>query len=286
MPEVELPPSEGEDIFKGRTFSDGSDQYVFSTDGTFARMGKGSDFQYMYSVNRDGELCIKLDKWGMAFGSAVVKWLSFDEMVQYVESGEYFADERASALESVKDIEGLPEWMEEHGMTNYKEYVEYVISQEKSFLDMQKKYGYPSWRNEFAYRRYAVEERDGRFVLTEQYEASSAWFRLRNGSEGINGLAVCPGVGIAGFEPEGVDSEGNGTYFYSYSVSDGKILFVNEKAESMTFPATYTISGSGNDTTLEMSFEYGGVQYDETLDFDPGTLYLTKVEAAASSPQD
>lgn len=269
MPAVELPPSEGEDIFKGRTFGDyDGDRYVFSDDRTVVYSHKGQDATlYRYSINESNELCLKTEKVLMDLRGNALR--TFDECIEYMASGLAFEDFRIRLEES------LDGEFSQDGVSK-EDYIEKCIDSEKKFWTVQKQYGYPGIKEMFAYHRYAVKETGGGFVLTEQYEASSAWFDLHSGSDGID-LDICPGIGIANFSLRRSDGEKEKdfySYFSSNSESGGTISFINYEDASEVFPATYTISGSGNDTTVEMSFKYGGVQYDETLDFKPGTLHF------------
>ena len=75
-----------------------------------------------------------------------------------------------------------------------------------------------------------------------------------------------------------IGSEGFSFEEKSFSKDKKEIVFVNEDDDNDTFPATYRLIGSGNNTKLILSFEYSGKQYELTLDFDADEMHLTEAK--------
>ncbi|MDE5898878.1 MAG: hypothetical protein K2H09_06420 [Treponemataceae bacterium] len=267
VPEVELPPSEGEDIFKGRTFSDGSDQYVFSDDGMAVVYNEGNaERQYRYSVNSSkGELYWKVEKIVMP-GNAEL--LSAAECIAYYTDGGYLRAYEEYFKGSSNNEIGQDELDE-------------ALADVKKWLDEEVENGCPGTVHTFSAMKRFTYAADGfQLALKEQYEAGSAAFVQENPKNPAFGsMEVDFSVLYARmYMKDGNKEAGFREKPYSFS-TEGKIIFVTDNDDSKKIFAAYTVRNPGNDAQLILSFEYEGGLVEEALDFSPDELHLTEVPA-------
>lgn len=275
-PVVNLPESKGENPFKGKTFAEGDwGRYVFSADGKTVTLYYTDDddifvpaVQYRCSVDADKkELSWAIEKVCAYSGGSL---LSFEECVNDIESGKCLEDYTAILKERLDAGDITQESFDER-LAEYKESTDEVSANDFASLKMTFS----------AKQRFTYTYKNGTLDLEEQFEESSASFWCYNIGTASDDLYVSDAdVDLSGYAR--VRFEGNGNLRMrfenrSFSSSEKKIVFENEDNESDTFTATYTLQGSGNDTTLVLSFTYNGTQFKETLSFEQEQLQLTEI---------
>lgn len=281
-PVVNLPESKGENPFKGMTFwEDRYEKYVFSDDGkTVTCYDRDDDEtdkfvpwrQYRYSIDADKREL----SWAVEKVSTYDKLYTFDEFVRYVNSGKYSEDCKAELEAELKAGEITQEKFDKK-VAEIPEMIDWIS--ENDFFVVRIEF---SGRQRF---KYTYNELEGTLDLSEQFEESSAYFYYRRSYENSSGELYIEraGVGLqtsyASIEFGGNDYP-SGREFYArpFSSSEKKITFENEDDETDTFTATYELKGSGNDTTITLSFTYDDHEFHQTLAFRPEGFSLTETQ--------
>lgn len=279
-PVVNLPESKGENPFKGKTFLEGRhEKYVFSDDGKtvtcYYRDDDETDKfvperQYRCSVDADKrELLWAVEKLSL-FDN---KLYTFNEFVSYAQSGKYSDDYKAELEAELRA-----------GEITQKEFEEY-LAEEQQWIDEESKNGFPSIKMHFSGRqRFAYTYENGTVDFEEQFEESSAYFDYdRNESSSDDFYIDDVSVDFRGYASVYISKRNDYSFrrkFYarSFSSSEKKIIFENRDDKNDTFTATYELEGSGNDTTITLSFTYAGQEFKPTLAFRPNDLCLTETQ--------
>lgn len=279
-PVVNLPESKGENPFKGKTFlEDRHEKYVFSDDGKtvtyYYRDDHESDAefvpecQYRCSIDADKREL----SWAVEKIASYDKLYTFDEFVSYVKSGKALEDYKAELEAELKA-----------GEITQKEFEEY-LAERQQYIGEESKNDFSYVKMMFSGRqRFKYTYENGTVDFKEQFEESSAYFYYRSGGNSSGELYIDRANVNLQASYASVDFEGNdypsrrefdSIYFSS---SEKKITFENEDDETDTFTATYELKGSGNDTTITLSFTYDDHEFHQTLAFRPEGFSLTETQ--------
>lgn len=283
-PVVNLPESKGKNPFKGKTFLEGRHKkYVFSDDGkTVTCYYRDDDETDKFVPERQYRCSVDADKrelsWTREKIAGYDKLYTFDEFVRYVNSGKYAEDCKADLRNRLDAGEITQEKFDKE------------VAEIPEMIGWLSKKDFFAIRVEFSGRqRFAYTYENGTVDFKEQFEESSAYFNYdyyeSNGNSSSNLHVDYAYVSFKGpFAGAGVDFRGadysSQLEFYArpFSSSDKKIIFENEDDETDTFTATYELEGSGNDTTIILSFTYAGQEFKPTLAFRPVDFSLTETQ--------
>lgn len=279
-PVVNLPESKGKNPFKGKTLWRYRDEkYVFSDDGKtityYYRDDHESDAEFV--PERQYRCSVDADKrelsWAVEKIAGYDKLYTFDEFVRYVNSGKYAEDCKAD-LRNRLDAEEITQ-----------ERFDKEVAEIPEMIDWLSKNDFFAIRVNFSGRqRFKYTYENGTVDFKEQFEESSAYFYYRSYGNSSGELYIDRATVNLQASYASVDFEGNdypsGREFDSiyFSASDKKIIFENEDDENDTFTATYELEGSGNDTTITLSFTYAGQEFKPTLAFRPEDFSLTETQ--------
>lgn len=217
-PDLTLPPSKGKNPFAGKNFSLGSNDVQFSEDIITFSYNNVKQAEYKYTVNAETKtLSWQYNKLPNVSGT---EWLSFDEYISYLKSGEYKND----MIELYKQQENVSqeEIAKYENLMNVLMNDDYIEFQKTHFLAVQK--------FDYTYNNSELKLISQFNKNCADFSGNACYVRVL-GSTGSATLSI----------PEAGSEEAK---YFSGICIDGNVTFYNVYNTAEKFNATYVINAA------------------------------------------